>query len=85
MLYAVRYRCLKEIIPTRAAFDLREYFITLHQSIRTSFDKYNDKSRTTSMKMDGFFCAFFFRKICLKIKEIIFVLVNRKQEDEYAA
>jgi len=28
------------------------------------------------MKMDGFFCAFFFRKICLKIKEIIFVLIE---------
>lgn len=75
MLYVVRYRCLKEIIPTRSAFVSREYFVTLHQSTRTSFDKYNDKSRMTSMKMDGFFVRFF-RKICLKIKEIIFVLIE---------
>lgn len=62
MLYVVRYRYLKERIPTRSAFVSREYFVTLHQSIRTSFDKYNDKSRTTSMKMDGFFVRFFLEK-----------------------
>lgn len=85
MLYIMRYGFLNEIIPTRLAFDLREYFITLHQRIITSFDKYNDKIRKTFMKMDGSFLCVFFWKNCLEIKEIILRYKDEKQEDEYAA